>query len=81
MKPYYESNGVTLFLGDCREVMPLLDSVHAIITDPPYGLEFMGKEWDAPWKTDRRQLFDGTLKESKNTPYSRSKVRNGSGQG
>jgi site-specific DNA-methyltransferase (adenine-specific) len=25
-------------------------SVDAIVTDPPYGLEFMGKEWDAPWK-------------------------------
>lgn len=24
----------------------------AVVTDPPYGLEFMGKEWDAPWKTD-----------------------------
>jgi DNA modification methylase len=22
------------------------DSVDAIVTDPPYGLEFMGKEWD-----------------------------------
>ena len=26
------------------------NSVDAIVTDPPYGLEFMGKEWDAPWK-------------------------------
>ncbi len=25
-------------------------SVDAVVTDPPYGLEFMGKEWDAPWK-------------------------------
>jgi DNA modification methylase len=25
-------------------------SVDAIVTDPPYGLEFMGKEWDAPWR-------------------------------
>lgn len=22
----------------------------AVVTDPPYGMEFMGKEWDAPWK-------------------------------
>jgi len=56
-------------------------SVDAVVTDPPYGLEFMGKEWDAPWKTDRRQLFDGTLKKSKNNPYSRSKVRSGNGSG
>ncbi|MCI0366549.1 MAG: hypothetical protein L0219_22020, partial [Phycisphaerales bacterium] len=34
--------------GDCLDVMPVLaeNSVDTIITDPPYGLEFMGKEWD-----------------------------------
>jgi DNA modification methylase len=39
---------VNLLVGDCREVMPTLaaESVDAIITDPPYGLEFMGKGWD-----------------------------------
>lgn len=40
--------------GDCREVIPRLVAegvlVDAIITDPPYGLEFMGAEWDAPLK-------------------------------
>ena len=37
-----------LFLGDCLEVMPTLpaDSIDAIVTDPPYGLGFMGKDWD-----------------------------------
>jgi DNA modification methylase len=34
--------------GDCLEVMAGMEpeSVDAICTDPPYGLEFMGKEWD-----------------------------------
>jgi len=34
--------------GDCREVMAAMDaaSVDAIVTDPPYGLAFMGKGWD-----------------------------------
>jgi DNA modification methylase len=34
--------------GDCLDVMATLDaeSIDAIVTDPPYGLEFMGKEWD-----------------------------------
>jgi site-specific DNA-methyltransferase (adenine-specific) len=34
--------------GDCVEVMAAMepDSIDAIVTDPPYGLEFMGKEWD-----------------------------------
>jgi site-specific DNA-methyltransferase (adenine-specific) len=35
--------------GDCLEVMATLDaeSVDAIVTDPPYGLGFMGKAWDS----------------------------------
>jgi DNA modification methylase len=38
----------TIHHGDCREVMATLDaeSVDAIVTDPPYGLSFMGKGWD-----------------------------------
>lgn len=39
-----------MHLGNCLEVMAGMeaDSVDAIVTDPPYGLEFMGKEWDKP---------------------------------
>jgi DNA modification methylase len=39
---------MTLLIGDCIEQMRTLEaeSVDAIVTDPPYGLEFMGKEWD-----------------------------------
>lgn len=45
-------NQYTLLQGDCREVLKTLpdNSVDSIVTDPPYGLEFMGKDWDAPWK-------------------------------
>lgn len=34
--------------GDCREVMATMEaeSIDAIVTDPPYGLSFMGREWD-----------------------------------
>jgi len=37
-----------ILTGDCVELMRGLEpaSVDAIVTDPPYGLEFMGKEWD-----------------------------------
>jgi DNA modification methylase len=39
---------IRLFNGDCLNVLPTLaaGSVDAVICDPPYGLEFMGKEWD-----------------------------------
>lgn len=41
----------TLHLGDCIEVMKGLEeaSIDAVVCDPPYGLEFMGKDWDRPW--------------------------------
>jgi DNA modification methylase len=37
-----------IIVGDCRTVMAGMEpnSVDAVVTDPPYGLEFMGKEWD-----------------------------------
>lgn len=36
MKPYYESGGITLYHGDCLEIMPELPEVDLVITDPPY---------------------------------------------
>lgn len=46
---------LTLHWGDCLEVLPALPaaSVHVVVTDPPYGLQFMGQGWDAPWRADR----------------------------
>jgi site-specific DNA-methyltransferase (adenine-specific) len=46
--PYYEAGGITIYRGDCREIMVALapSSADTIITDPPYGLSFMGAEWD-----------------------------------
>jgi site-specific DNA-methyltransferase (adenine-specific) len=43
------ARGVTLYCGDCLELLPTLGqaSVDAIVTDPPYGLGFMGKAWDS----------------------------------
>jgi DNA modification methylase len=32
------SEGVTLHLGDCREILPTLPKADAIVTDPPYGI-------------------------------------------
>jgi site-specific DNA-methyltransferase (adenine-specific) len=39
---------INLHLGDCLEVLKALPdcSVDGIVTDPPYGLSFMGKKWD-----------------------------------
>jgi len=37
-----------LIQGDCRDVLPTLEpeSVDCVVTDPPYGIGFMGKDWD-----------------------------------
>ncbi len=36
MKPYYQEAGITIFHGDCREVLPTLGEVDHVITDPPF---------------------------------------------
>jgi site-specific DNA-methyltransferase (adenine-specific) len=45
MKPYYEHAGLRIYHGDCRDVladMPECFSVDAVVTDPPYGVDFVG---------------------------------------
>lgn len=52
MKPYYEHAGITIYHGDCREV--LLDvwlGVDLLVTDPPYGIAL---------NTDGRRFSGGT---------------------
>lgn len=48
MKPYYEEKGITIYNGDNLEVMASLseNSIDSVVTDPPYGIRFMGKAWD-----------------------------------
>ena len=36
MRPYYSDDLVTLYHGDCRDVMPDLVGVGLVVTDPPY---------------------------------------------
>lgn len=38
MKPYYEHAGITIYHGDCREVLPALPLADLIFTSPPYNL-------------------------------------------
>jgi site-specific DNA-methyltransferase (adenine-specific) len=45
---YYQSDTVTLYNADCLELMPTFaaGSIDAVITDPPYGVDFRGNDWD-----------------------------------
>ena len=36
IEPYYDQDGITIYHGDCREVLPQLDPVDLVLTDPPY---------------------------------------------
>jgi len=48
MTPVWHTDGATQHCGDCLEVLSSLEaeSFDAVLCDPPYGLEFMGKDWD-----------------------------------
>lgn len=48
MKPYFQDDAVTIWHGDCREILPLLDPVDLVLTDPPYGI---GLDTDYTWRT------------------------------
>jgi DNA modification methylase len=45
MKPYYEQDGITIFCGDRRDVLPSLGTVDHVITDPPYSAHTHAKQW------------------------------------
>lgn len=48
MTPFYKTDRLSLYEGDCRSVLPYLSdcSVDSVVCDPPYELGFMGKGWD-----------------------------------
>jgi site-specific DNA-methyltransferase (adenine-specific) len=45
--PYYEHRGISLYYGDCREILPQLQaqSIDFALTDPPYLVSYQGR-WD-----------------------------------
>ncbi len=51
LKPYYQDSAVTIFLGDCREILPELPPVDLVLTDPPYGIKL---------NTDNSRFSGGT---------------------
>jgi len=38
IKPYYQEENITIYHGDCLEIMPQLEPVDLVLTDPPYGI-------------------------------------------
>ena len=84
--PHLDDGDVVLYLGDCIEVMAEMDaeSVDAVVTDPPYGIGFMGKAWDAAAITERVERDNasrGSLGPDSPTRPGRKKPRSSSAYG
>lgn len=63
VKPYFERNGVTLYHGDCRDVLPSLGGApFVIVTDPPYGISHKtSRTKDCTWTNTRIAGDESTL--------------------
>lgn len=49
------AEGITLYLGDCREILPTLPKVDAVVTDPPYGIDYRsGHATTDLWRAGRK---------------------------
>lgn len=53
------AEGVELYLGDCREILPTLGNVDAVVTDPPYGIGLGSHLASKDRRTDRVLVKDG----------------------
>lgn len=40
-KPYYQDDSCTIYNADCRDVLPHLPQVDLVLTDPPYGINYV----------------------------------------
>jgi DNA modification methylase len=56
VRPYYEHAGITIYHGDCREILPMLETPDFICTDPPYGVGFQYGEHD-----DSREMYEDAI--------------------
>lgn len=57
MNPYYDDGQIQIYHGDCREILPALDTVDLLLTDPPYGIASVwqggfGRGWKTTAKSD-----------------------------
>lgn len=64
MKPYYEQDGITIYHGDCREIIPTLPrgSIDLCLTDPPYSSGGFTRS-DRNGSTGTKYRLTGTARE------------------
>jgi len=62
-EPYYQDEHVTLYHGDCRELLPLMPKVDLVLTDPPYGIGWAGHSGsDIKWQAIRNDESTSIVK-------------------
>lgn len=57
-KPYYEDSAVKIYHGDCRVILPHLEPVDLVLTDPPYGV---GRKYGPSYDDSRAMYWDWFL--------------------
>jgi site-specific DNA-methyltransferase (adenine-specific) len=45
IKPYYSEPGITIYHGDCRDILPHLEPVDLVLTDPQYGMDYFSNHY------------------------------------
>lgn len=63
MQPYYEQSGVTIYHGDCIDILPSIGTVDLFLTDPPYNVSARGVGGRANTSVGRVPRKDGTMRE------------------
>lgn len=62
--PYYDAGGITIYHGDCRQILPMLGRFDLLMADPPYGIgegyKSNGKKKpDARWSGRKQREYYG----------------------
>jgi hypothetical protein len=73
--PYYETDLGRLYCGDCLDILPHLEPVDLVLTDPPYGIgyvhgggggglvgrQLLGPVQEVRWRQRQRELRCGII--------------------
>jgi DNA methylase len=62
MEPYYDHAGITIYHGDCREILPTLGPVDLVLTDPPYGINHTSGQSRELWGAVSDAWGDASIK-------------------
>lgn len=64
MKIYKESDSYKLYEGDMNDLLEVItpNSIDSIVTDPPYELGFMNKDWDKAGVSFKKETWEKCLK-------------------